>query len=275
MNDRSPIIRLPDPTGFDRSIEQFLAGFPLRSRRVDLQQVAALSRYFARLPFENLTKLIKLGKAGIETRFRLPDEVTEDHLRWNLGGTCFSLTYFLVGILRSRGLQADPVMCHMNYGPNTHTAIILSYEDQRYFLDPGYLVHEPLPLKNKTVQRMRSSGEGVALEFQEEMGYVLYTYRQGQKTRRYHFEDRPVSLDIFGQRWHESFDLPLMDGICLTRNRADEMIYIHNDYLKITRSDGIMKVRDWNKVQYIIREQFNIPLERVEEARQILKENRP
>ena len=55
---------------------------------------------FARIPYENISKLIKLSETGGEwDRFRLPAEVWEDFRRNNLGGTCFSLTFFLWAIL--------------------------------------------------------------------------------------------------------------------------------------------------------------------------------
>jgi uncharacterized protein (DUF433 family) len=51
------------------------------------------------------------------------------------------------------------------------------------------------------------------------------------------------------------------------------MIYIHNDYLKITRPDEILKNRDANLSLEAIRQHFGIPLELVEEARILLQKH--
>jgi len=62
---------------------------------------------FARLPYENISKIIKsAGASGVLESMRLPSEVAEDHIEWGLGGTCFSLTFFLERVLRSLGFDA-------------------------------------------------------------------------------------------------------------------------------------------------------------------------
>jgi arylamine N-acetyltransferase len=264
-------LTLPDPASFHREVDQFLEGLPRASGIPPLQEIASLSAYFSRLPFENISKLLKTEKALDLGEFRLPNEILEDHLRWHLGGTCYSLTYFLMGILQNRGFMAEPLLCHMNWGANAHTAVLVTWQEQRYLVDPGYLVHQPIPLRHQTIRRHRRSMEGLELVYDEEQDqYTLFTYRNGQFTRRYWFQDKPVDLPEYARRWQESFSAPLMNGICITQVTPDEMIYIHNDYLKITRADEVVKQRDQNQVEQIIAETFQIPLEILEEARGIL-----
>jgi len=271
MEQSSPLVKLPDPSSFTRATDIFLGEFKYSDERSSLAFVAALSQYFARLPFENISKILKTEKAMTENEFRFPDEITEDHLRWHLGGTCYSLTFFLVGILRENGFDAEPLLCHMNWGLNSHTATLVTFREKRYLLDPGYLIHQPIPLTRSTVRRQRRSMEGLELTYSEEEDkYTLFTHRNGQFTRRYWFRDQSVGMDEFGLRWHESFSAPLMNGICLTQVTPEEMIYIHNDYLKINRGTEVIKQRNLNEVERIIRDIFHIPLELLEEVRAIL-----
>lgn len=264
-------IKLAAPATYSREVLRFLESFSFDGASDDLQKIAQLSAYFARLPFENISKLLKTEKALNGVEFRFPDEILEDHLQWHLGGTCYSLTYFLIGILETYGYSAEPLLCHMNWRENAHTAVVVTLGEQRYLVDPGYLLHQPIPLRHETVRRTRRAMEGLELVYKEaEDHYALFTFRNGHYTRRYWFCDRPVDLIEYAQRWQESFRAPLMDGICITQVTAEEMIYIHDDYLKITRSGEVLKDRDMNRVEHIIQETFQIPLEILEEARSIL-----
>ncbi|MCF6237997.1 MAG: arylamine N-acetyltransferase, partial [Candidatus Marinimicrobia bacterium] len=159
-----------------------------------------------------------------------------------------------------------------NWGNNNHSAVRSTFAGQRFLVDPGYLICTPLPLTKGTVQTQLSTETGLELRFLVETeSYALYTFRKGQYTRRYLFEDRTILYSDFAQYWQASFELPGMAEITLTRVSGYEMTFIQGAFIKITSPTQIEKQRELNRAEILIRERFGIPLEKVEEARHILR----
>lgn len=264
---------LIDPAAFEKETFAFLERFSFGGTKPSLEHIAEVSRYFSRLPYENISKILKRDQTDGTNRLRLPDEVTHDHIAWHLGGTCFSLTYFLCGIYTLLGYQAHPLICHLNWGENTHSAIAIQFAGSRYLVDPGYMIFRPLPLRKSNIESRLSAETGLSLRFDAARDeYAVYTYRKGQFVRRYRFIDKPVSWHQFSKFWEQSFQLPGMDDLTLTRVEGQEMIYVQGDFIKITSPKSIEKIREVDLVEKVIKERFGIPLEKLEKARYILKQ---
>ncbi len=264
--------KLPDPAIFEAEIIHFLQDFRFDGARPSLAHISAVSHYFSRLPYENISKIIKYGQTTGPELFRLPGEVLEDHAAWHLGGTCFSLTYFLIGIYTILGYQTQPIICDLNWGKHNHSAIRIKFGYRSYLVDPGYMIFTPLPLEQKTVQTQLSADTGIELRFRQETeNYTLYTFRRGQYTRRYQFMDREIQYSDFAKYWQASFALPGMDDLILTRVEGYEMTYIQGDFIKITSPQKTEKFRESNRAEHLIKDRFKIPLSKVEEARYILQ----
>ena len=275
MRNQPQSINLPEPGLFEKEIIRFLVDFQFSGPHPSLDHIAAISRYFSRLPYENISKIIKREHADEQELFRLPDEIIEDHLAWQLGGTCFSLTYFLLGIFSTLGYVATPLICQLNWGSNNHSAIKISVAGYDYLVDPGYMIFTPLPINKQTVRTRLSAETGVELNFVNESdSYELYTFRRGNRIRRYSFIDKATPLSNFAQFWNNSFDQPGMDDLTLTRVSGYEMVYIQGDFVKITNPDFIEKVRQVDLAEKLIQERFGIPMDKVEEARYILKQRK-
>lgn len=106
-----------------------------------------LGKAFQKMPYENLTKLIRSHTIGdTESRIRLPELLFDEFLRYGTGGTCFSMTYFLQTILRSCGFDTYPVMADRPLAPNTHCASIVRIGSKKYLLDPGFMIDRQLEL---------------------------------------------------------------------------------------------------------------------------------
>lgn len=266
-------MRLPNPTSFEKETFDFLRDFRYKGMKPSLEHITDISRYFSRLPYENISKILKRAKTSGDERLRLPDEVTHDHLAWHLGGTCFSLTYFLCGIYTILGYDVQPLICHLNWGKNTHSAIVIQFENSRYLVDPGYMIFKPLPLGKTNIQSRLSAETGLSLRFDTDLDeYGVYTYRQRQFVRRYRFNDKPVSWETFATFWKESFRMPGMNDLTLTRVEGHEMIFVQGDFIKITSPESIEKIREIDLAEKVIKERFRIPLEKLEEARYALKQ---
>ncbi len=271
MIESKPLL---DPSGFEKEILHFLNAFKYDGPLSSLDHISAVSRYFSRLPYENISKILKKGQSGTDLRLRLPDELTHDHYAWHLGGTCFSLTYFLCGIYTILGYEVSPLVCSLNWGENNHSAVVVQLAGRRYLVDPGYMIFKPLPLMKENVQALLSAETGLSLRFDRNTErYSLFTFRKGQFVRRYQFEDKPTSWDSFATHWQNSFELPGMEALTLTRIEGNEMLFIQGDFIKITAPEQIQKNRDHNLAEKLIRDRFQIPLEKLEAARHLLKES--
>lgn len=262
------------PGDHAKAAEHFLAHFRIRQPASSLEHITDIVRAFSALPYENISKIIRFSQSE-EVAFRMPEEVFEDHRRWHLGGTCFSLTYFLLEILRYCGYDCTPVMGDMHWGENVHSAVMVTLQSRRYLADPGYMIHRPVPISKDTVQRYLAPHAGIELRFRpEDDRFDLFTFRSGNYTWRYRFSPRPVSLDEFSSHWISSFVQPTLHGICLTRTSESGMLYIHNDFTKISGRDFTQRTHSRDHAEKVISEQFGIPLHLLEEARYALTVNR-
>lgn len=256
------------------AVTEFLKRMNLRIAEPSLEQLEMIASRFSELPYENVSKIIKWNGLNGAIQFRLPDEVLNDHRQWNLGGTCFSLTYFLLEILAYCGYDCQPIMGDMKWGENVHCAILVRKDERDYLIDPGYLIHQPLRISKDTITRRLTPHSGIEIRFVPEVErYDLYTFRNGQFTWRYRFTANPVPMDEFAQHWIGSFSKPTMNGICLTRTENEEMIYIHNDFVKITRPERIQRAKSFDTTEKLIVQKFGIPLKFIEEARSALASN--
>src|SRR5262245_52752458 len=92
-------------------LTEFRRRFALPLGEDKLSDLAAVVAAFARLPYENLTKIIRWREAGSAARARrTPGQVLADHWQWGAGGTCFSLTAALLHLVRAAGWDAQPIL---------------------------------------------------------------------------------------------------------------------------------------------------------------------
>lgn len=204
-----------------------------------LDGLADLVQGFSRLPYENLSKIIAWRAGALPPTPRRPDRVMEDHAALGTGGTCFSLTELLRQLVASRGLEARPVMAHMKHGLDIHCALQVELHGRPYLLDPGYLVGRPLPLEPGSEADWRP-GEGRLLAggaipgVPDTGGLDLFTMEPEGPRWRYRLGARPARPVEFERRWLESFRLPGMRSLVVTRRAEDgDRLYLHDHKLRI------------------------------------------
>jgi len=267
------IYLLPEKHG--DSVRYFLEFFKLPATRPDLQTLRQILEKFATIPYENISKIIKLSHSWeAEQKIRLPEEVMNDHANFRLGGTCFSLTYFLETILLHSGFQCYPVMADMKAGKNIHSAIIVLFGAKKYLVDPGYLLNIPLEINPRQPRIYRTPTTGVELNFNAELGcYQLYTFNREKMTWRYNFVDRPCPPDEFLRHWQASFTKPSMHGICLTKIQSDGYIFIHKNFMRQTTFAAKKNFNIKHNYHETIRHIFGIDPQLVEQAQAALEMN--
>jgi arylamine N-acetyltransferase len=231
---------------------------------------------FSNLPYENLSKIIKFWRyrENEAQRLRLPEEVLEDHLRFHLGGTCFSLTFFLQTLLVNHRFACYPIMGDMRAGRNVHCALVVFLDQVKYLVDPGYLLRQPMALDPSKSRLYHTEFTGVELRFDpQNEAYDVFTFNRQEIKWRYRFVDRPTPSEEFLQHWQASFYRNSIHGICLTRATEQELIYIHKDFMRISSLEGKRNVSIKRNYHGTIQQLFGIAPEYVEQALAALREN--
>jgi arylamine N-acetyltransferase len=213
----------------------FLHHFDLVApRTADAAFLEALARGFARLPYENLTKIIKHREEGHPGRARRdPGEVFGDHVRWGTGGTCFSLTAFLLHLVRAYGYEAEPILADRRYGSDTHCALVVRLDGTPHLLDPGYRIFRPVPLAGSGERRIETPHNDIALRPVDGDRLALSTIRRGSETYRLTFKLPGADPAAFMRAWHASFSWDMMRYPVVTSCRGGSHVYLQNTSVQV------------------------------------------
>lgn len=257
------------------AVEAFLDSQNISVRTASLGQVGELAEAFSIFPYENISKILKTSQgASPETWRRLPAEIFEDYQNFGLGGTCFSLTYYLLQIMHSVGLHAKPVMADMPSGADRHSALLLDYHGATYLVDPGYLIFEPVKLSEKECTIQTPSGQLILRRNRQEQTYALLSIEKAKEKLRYTLKPKVVGLDAFLKRWDDSFFWPGMSQLLITKNTERARLYLHNHHLRIIETDSIRKANIRKELESSIQSHFGIDEGKVRLARALLNERR-
>ncbi len=274
-------------SGGREALERFSGHFDIAAGDPDLALLRGVITAYSNLPYENLTKIIKKFTARTsDERLRGPVEVVSGYVERHTGGTCFSLTYCLGAMLASAGFRCYPVMADMKR-PNIHCALVVEMGGKRYLVDPGYLVGEPVALTGAPARVPTTFGT-VELRPRLNESYDLFTLeggwdelsglgrgdppapaalRNGGRTWRYTVRTSPVSRADFMRYWQESFALPMMNNLLLTRLTADGHLYVKNHHLRMKHLGGKANENIRADLEVRIAAEFGIPPDITAEAR--------
>jgi arylamine N-acetyltransferase len=256
-------------------LQQFLDKNAIDTEQSPRERLHRLASAFAQLPYENLTKIIRAAQTGnLEEARRLPQEVLQEHWSWGTGGTCFSLTWTLLQLVRALGCKAEPILADRRYGPNTHCAVIVLIDREKHLLDPGYLLVDALALPKSGAVRVQTAFNQVELQAEPSgTKVILNTIDQSKATERLTYKTDPVDTSQFLRAWDASFDWEMMTYPVLSRVSAGRQLYLQKNRL-LTRSAELSKriEIDPQKMIQQIAEQFGIAPSISEKALAILKQ---
>ena len=248
----------------------FVTHFGVPDGEPDLELLRALVQSFSVIPYENLTKIIKkFTSQGPRDRLRGPEEVLKGYVEHHTGGTCFSLTYCLGAVLTGAGYRCHPVMADMKR-PNIHCALVVALGDRRYLADPGYLLGEPVELGGETVTVPTSFGT-VELRSRTGERYDLFTISGAEAKWRYRVKTVPVPRSLFLKYWQESFSLPMMNSIQLTKLTDRGHLYIRDHHLRLRRGGEKLNENIRPELEQRIEREFGIPAGITSEVRDYLE----
>jgi arylamine N-acetyltransferase len=121
--------------------------------------------------------------------------------------------------------------------PNIHCALVVEMNGGRYFVDPGYLVGEPVELSDRPV-RIETTFGVVELRPRQGERYDLFTLEGQDRKWRYTVKTVAVSHAAFMRHWQDSFALPMMNNLLLTRLTPGGHLYIKNHHLRMKGPRG-------------------------------------
>ena len=235
----------------------------------------AVVRDFSRLPYENISKIIKSAEHEEPAHsFRLPVEVVTDHVERGFGGTCFSLTFLLERMLKAIGFDCHKVMAHMHMGENVHCLVVVNHDGRRFMIDPGYALYAVIELPASGRSAVRCPHALVEIGPDEAGFYNLHTVDAAGRKWRYRFADVPAGDDEFERYWMRSFDMPTLHNVCLGRITERGHIYLRKDYFKFASPEDITKRRFKTGIERVIEEEFGIDSKWVNMARDVLEMRR-
>lgn len=223
-------------------LNRYLSNFRIRINQSPLKLLQDVIQSFARLPYENLTKIIKDDREGShEKARRQPAEVIEEYIRFGAGGTCFSLTACLLHLIRALGWRAEPILGDRRYGQNTHCALIVWVEGKPCLIDPGYLLLTPVEIPTGKYALIQNPFNTVKLIPKERDKIDLYTLESGKEVYRLTFKSNPADTGEFLRAWDCSFDWDMMNYPLLTRIVNNEQIYMRGEHLQFRSSAEVKK----------------------------------
>ncbi|MFQ5651774.1 MAG: arylamine N-acetyltransferase [bacterium] len=265
-----------NPRNHEDSLVHFRDYFTLSSRNPGLTYLQEILEHFGQLPYENISKIINYNRSPDweVPKIRLPENVMADHVDHRLGGTCFSLTFFLQSILTQSGFVCYPVMADMRAGRKIHCCLIAVLDAKKYLVDPGYLLTQPMELNPLKPKLFRTPFAGVEMRFNPvQQVYDLFTFSQDGVKWRYRFQDRAVPADEFLQQWLASFRRSSMNGICLTRVLKDGVLFVNRNFMRVTTFTQKTNFNIKRNYHAAIHERFGIDKEMIEQAQAALREN--
>lgn len=209
-----------------------------------------------KIPYENISKILKdryIKEYRKESdKFRFPDELIGEHIEKHFGGTCFSVTYTLSHILDYFGICNNIVMGDMRVGENVHCAVVMELNGNRYLLDPGYMISEPIPITDDGESYIKTQSHDIILKKNKENGKQdLYTVgSKGNAVLRLGFHNDFVDDDTFKKYWEESFSRDTMDAVMVE--------YLSDAGLYYFRKNHVVHTSQGKKSNYVFEKEDDI-----------------
>jgi arylamine N-acetyltransferase len=205
---------------------------------------------FSKIPYENLSKIVRTHVSGGGTPKESPKDVIEGFVSRGTGGTCFPLTQTLVFLLNSLGYEAHPILADRRYGTDTHCAVIFRAHDRAWqLLDPGYLIYTPCPIPTAGSTLLELPVQPIRLEPSPCGSRVdLFTLRaneRGALEARYRltYKLTPVDEPDFNRAWDRSFSWEMMRYPVVSLFSEGTQFYLQKDQLLIRSGTESRRVR--------------------------------
>ena len=233
----------------EEAIKKFLEFFGISNTADQKEVLKKVAQAFSKIPYENLTKISEKKKIVF------PSELLEGFFENGTGGTCFPLVYLAKKVLDFAGIKNYLVLAHRKYAPSSHCLVVAEVDGQKFFLDVGYSIFEPIKVPESGGSTMIKTVQGT-LEFSKNGKLVFVSsvfdplppkkfellnsasrQKQTHKKFRYVVVDEPVDEDTFFDAWLKTFEFEMMNHTVVVKLHNDALYYIKDRFLHRIR-DG-------------------------------------
>lgn len=231
--------------------------------------------HLIKIPFENISKLL-YKKRGI---INIPDLPTflNGIEKYNFGGTCYTNNYYLYSLLEYLGYEITLCGSDMK-NPDVHLISMVTIDKQEYIVDCGYAApfFEPLPRDMKNDLVINFGNEKYIIKPKDEFGRTkVEQYNAGKLQHWYTAKPRPRKIEEFDKVIKDSYsdDAIFMNAVRITKFSEDGSLVLKNLLLTQTINNKTTTAKiPLNDLSSLIKENFRMPYELVEEAMRSLKE---
>lgn len=184
---------------------------------------ALFSRFLARVPFENATKILQNAAEGDPARKpRRPEVFWREHLETGSGGTCFARVEAFRALAGELGFPARRALGRVR-DEFDHAALFVERDGRSWICDIGF----PLPMVLPAAPGEYPGQAGTLYVERTDRGYrVRFEDAAPEGPRSIEIFDAPVADDEFERLWRATFrpDAPLLCGVKLRLDRDSRAI---------------------------------------------------
>jgi arylamine N-acetyltransferase len=148
----------------------------------------------------------------------------------------------------------------MRYGRDIHCAVIVNIDQRRYLMDPGYLLHVPVPIPDDGSESLITTPMNtVILRKEGAEVFSLSTLEANVEKWRYRLKTRRITQEEFEQHWIHSFRLNSMEQVMMSRVSASGRLYFRKDRLDVVSHSQRRKTRIAASSAHELSEIFGLP----------------
>ena len=219
-------------------VERYLRLLGLREPPAGLAGLREIvHRHLCRAPFENVSKLLLVGREGAGRPLALA-EFLDNIEYYDLGGTCYSCNPFLAWLLRELGYQAELLGADMSK-PDVHTSIRIRLDGDDYHVDVGYAAPfcEPIRLREVPWETVLGPWRYVFDRVGSEGAYAMNVFAGAERVHGYVAHPPARSREYFDPIVMDSFrpGQTFLSCLRITRFFDDGAVELKNTVLSSYR----------------------------------------
>ncbi len=256
--------------------EKYLSLLGVEKKEPDYQYLQQLAEtHLHRVPFEIISKFYYFSNKNQNDLIPSKEEYLQNFLEKGWGGNCYILNIHFGKLLEDLGFDVNIVRAR---GGNSHLALMVTFDNQSYYTDVGYMApfFEPLLLINEPY--IVRCGEEIIIKQLSRKEFLIDRRTGGQSFVTKTIEWYPVILDSFnGDILHshrDEDDNPFMRRITAAIFKKRVSYTLMNSKI-IVKSDKNISVRDFdNKNEWLgeVESTFNLRKQDLEFALDFLEE---
>ena len=221
---------------------------------------ALFARFNAKVPFENVSKIVRNAEiADAASKPRPPEVFWTDHLERGAGGTCFARVAAFHWLLGELGFRSRRLVGNVQR-EGDHATLLVETPAGETLADVGFPLPALVPARAGTVET--SLG---ALDVTETPGGFRIAFREGvpEGPRSLEILTAPVSEERFAALWRDTYrpgSRFLLD-VCLRRDLGNRVLSFASGELRVDDLHSRLRLAPAGDPQTAIAEHFGIDRE--------------